>query len=85
MENNFTIEDIKDSVESKWQRSQIKLCLYIWCIISVLTLFVPLIGSISDFSLLPIGMLIWICWIFLTGLLLGMRMLYHHHKVKYLL
>lgn len=85
MENNFTIEDIKDSVESQWQKSQIKLCLYIWGIISILTLFVPLIGSISDFSLLPTGMLIWICWIFLIGLLFGIRILYYHHKVKYLL
>ena len=89
MENNLTVEEIKNSVEYQWRKENIQRLLVVWLILAVATLFVPLILIFAneDYSieLLGLGMLIWGCCIVGYGLLLGGFSLFYYLKNAYLL
>ena len=48
MKNNFTKEDIKNSVEYQWRKTSFCWLLGIWAFIAVLILFCTLIMSLDD-------------------------------------
>lgn len=85
MNNNLTKEEIINSVEYQWRKRQIKVYLSIFIIISLLTLFIPIIIGINDFSALIISLIVWIIMMLFYGVIFACFIFYSALKIKYLL
>ncbi len=85
MENNFSIEEIKNSVEYQWRKGNINQYLIIWLIVSIVTLIVPLIEITINLEFVWMGFLMWLIWSFFMGLLFGSLAFFEYRKNQYLL
>ncbi|MCH5172457.1 MAG: hypothetical protein J1F31_06495 [Erysipelotrichales bacterium] len=85
MKNDFTMEEIKNSVEYQWRKNQVKLYLTLWLIIVGATIFIPIIVSASNYELIVFGIISWLCAIVIFGLLFGSFALFSYSKMRYLL
>ena len=71
MKNDFTENEIKQSVEYQWRSSQIKILLGIWLLLSVAIFIVPLIGMIMELEIIGVTLLIWFVFVIMFGVILG--------------
>lgn len=85
MKNNLSVDEIKNSVEYQWRKHHIKINLYIWLLISCITLFIPFVIAIKNFEYIGTGLIAWIGFVVFYGLIIGAFILYYVHKNKYLL
>ena len=85
MINNLSLEEIKDSVEYQWRKSQIKTLLGVWIFVAVISLFLPIIYASRDLKLLGLGMSVWLVCLLCYGLLFGGGILFYFLKNRYLL
>ena len=85
MINDLRLEEIKNSIEYQWRKSQINTLLVVWLFIAVITLFIPFIVTINYLEFLGFGMLIWLCCMVFIGLILGAFILFYCSKSRYLL
>ena len=85
MKNDFTINEIKNSVEYQWRKSQVKLYLVIWLIIVCLTIFAPIMVCVSDCELLVLGFVSWLFTIGVFGAIFVPCSIYSYSKMRYLL
>ncbi len=86
MKNNFTKEEIKESVEYKWRKNQLKIGLFSWgvfCIISlIVSFFIVLPKNIDHIS---VGLIIWGIWNAILVVIISPFMIYVCCKMNYLL
>ncbi len=85
MKNNFTMDEIKNSVEFQWRKSQIRSSLGIWFIIAILTSIIPIIVGVRDFEFLGVSIVTWLCAIGFLGLFFLSSALFYYNKIRYLL
>ena len=78
-------DDILNSVEYQWRKHQLILCFYIWLIISIITIFIPLAIGITNLEYIAVVALSCLGVIILIFLILGSFMLYSYSKMRYLL
>lgn len=83
MKNDFTENEIKQSVEYQWRSSQIKILLGIWLLLSVAIFIVPLIGMIMELEIIGVTLLIWFVFVIMFGAILGGFSLSYYFKNKY--
>ena len=83
MENDFTENEIKQSVEYQWRNKQIKIYLGIWLFISIAIFIVPLMGIIMDFEIIGVTLFIWLVFVIMFGVILGGFSLSYYFKNKY--
>lgn len=83
MKNDFTENEIKQSVEYQWRNKQIKIHLGIWLFISIAIFIVPLMGIIMDFEIIGATLLIWLVFVIMFGVILGGFSLSYYFKNKY--
>ena len=83
MKNDFTENEIKQSVEYQWRNRQIKILLGIWVFISVAFSTVPIMCVIMDFETIGVALLIWLVFVILFGVILGGFSLSYYFKNKY--
>ncbi len=83
MKNDFTENEIKQSVEYQWRSSQIKILLGIWLLLSVAIFIVPLIGMIMELEIIGVTLLIWFVFVIMFGVILGGFSLSYYFKNKY--
>ena len=83
MKNDFTENEIKQSVEYQWRNNQIKIHLGIWLFISIAIFIVPLMGIIMDFEIIGATLLIWLVFVIMFGVILGGFSLSYYFKNKY--
>lgn len=84
MLNEITKEDIINSVEVLWRKSQIKFLLTLWLIISCISVL-PFILTVDNLDFFLTGLLVWIILIGVYGIIFGSYALYHLFKIKYIL
>ena len=87
MKNDFTIDEIKNSVEYQWRKHEIKQSWILWLVIACLTFSIPIVLIIINFDLksLVIGVVAWLSLICLLGLAYLFLSLYYYSKMRYLL
>lgn len=85
MKNDFTVNEIKQSVEYQWRNSQIKILLGIWGLISIAIFIVPLMGMIMDFEIIGVTLLIWLVFVIMFGIILGGFSFSYYLKNRYLI
>ena len=83
MKNDFTENEIKQSVEYQWRNNQIKILLGIWLFISIAIFIVPLMGIIMDFETIGVTLLIWLVFVIIFGVILGGFSLSYYFKNDY--
>ena len=83
MKNDFTENEIKQSVEYQWRNNQIKNLLGIWLFISIAIFIVPLMGIIMDFEIIGVTLFIWLVFVIMFGVILGGFSLSYYFKNKY--
>ena len=83
MKNDFTENEIKQSVEYQWRNNQIKILLGIWVFISVAFSTVPIMCVIMDFETIGVALLIWLVFVIMFGIILGGFSLSYYFKNKY--
>ena len=83
MKNDFTENEIKQSVEYQWRNNQIKIHLGIWLFISIAIFIVPLMGIIMDFEIIGVTLFIWLVFVIMFGVILGGFSLSYYFKNKY--
>ena len=83
MKNDFTENEIKQSVEYQWRNNQIKILLGIWLFISIAIFIVPLMGIIMDFETIGVSLLIWLVFVIIFGVILGGFSLSYYFKNDY--
>ena len=83
MKNDFTENEIKQSVEYQWRNRQIKILLGIWVFISVAFSTVPIMCVIMDFETIGVALLIWLVFVIMFGVILGGFSLSYYFKNKY--
>ena len=83
MKNDFTENEVKQSVEYQWRNNQIKILLGIWLFISIAIFIVPLMGIIMDFEIIGATLLIWLVFVIMFGVILGGFSLSYYFKNKY--
>lgn len=85
MKNEFTVDDIKQSVEYQWRNNQIKILLGIWLLLSGAIFIAPLISIIMNFEIIGVALLIWLFFVIMFGLILGGFSFSYYLKNKYLI
>ena len=75
-------DDILNSVEYQWRKHQLVLYFYIWLIISIITIFIPLALAITDLEYIVIIMLSWLGYIIFMLIIFGSFMLYSYRKMR---
>lgn len=85
MQNNFTQEEIKNSVEYLWRKHQIKSLLIAYLIVAPIVLLICFLTVINDLSYIGIALLVWLFELILTGLIFGGLCLFYYLKIRYLL
>ena len=75
-------DDILNSVEYQWRKHQLVLYFYIWLIISIITIFIPLALAITDLEYIVIIMLSWLGYIIFMLIIFGFFMLYSYRKMR---
>ena len=83
MKNDFTENEIKQSVEYQWRNRQIKILLGIWVFISVAFSTVPIMCVIMDFETIGVALLIWLVFVIMFGVILDGFSLSYYFKNKY--
>lgn len=83
MKNDFTENEIKQSVEYQWRNNQIKILLGIWLFISIAIFIVPLLGMIMELEIIGVTLLIWLFFVIMFGVVLGGFSLSYYFKNKY--
>ncbi|MCH5164320.1 MAG: hypothetical protein J1F36_04815 [Clostridiales bacterium] len=87
MKNDFTIDEIKNSVEYQWRKHEIKSSWILWLVIACFAFSIPIILIIINFDLglFVIGIVAWLCLIGSLGLAFLFLSLYYYRKMRYLL
>lgn len=83
MKNDFTENEIKQSVEYQWRNNQIKILLGIWLFISIAIFIVPLLGMIMELEIIGVTLLIWLFFVIMFGVILCGFSLSYYFKNKY--
>ena len=83
MKNDFTENEIKQSVEYQWRNNQIKILLGVWLFISIAIFIVPLLGMIMELEIIGVTLLIWLFFVIMFGVILGGFSLSYYFKNKY--
>ena len=71
MKNEFTVDDIKRSVEYQWRNNQIKILLGIWLLLSCAIFIAPLVSIIMNFEIIGVDLLTWLFFVIMFGLIWG--------------
>lgn len=85
MKNNFTREEIKNSLEYRWRKDSVRDFLLIWVIMAVLSLVVMLIFGIKDLGFIFVGLQIWLIVMALYGVFLLPFLAFYCYKMHDLL
>ena len=85
MKNNFTKEDIKNSVEYQWRKNSIAWLLGIWAVIAVVMLFATLAGSLGDIKYIGLSLRIWLIVMAIYSTALLPFAVFYFYKMIYLL
>ena len=85
VEMKLSKDDILNSVEYQWRKHQLVLYFYIWLIISIITIFIPLALAITNLEYIAVITLSWLGFIIFILIILGALMLYSYSKMRYLL
>ena len=84
--NEFTKQDIKNSVEYQWRKSQIKLLLCILLIVAIATFLIVVIPvCATNMEFWDVGLLTWLVCMAITALFFGIFMVAYYCKNVYLL
>ena len=84
--NEFTKQDIKNSVEYQWRKSQIKLLLCTLLIVIIATFVIVVIPACAkNIELWGVGLLTWSICMAITSLSFGIFIVAYHCKNVYLL
>ena len=78
-------DDILNSVEYQWRKHNLVLYFYIWLIISIITIFIPIAIAITNLEYIVIIILSWLGFIIFMLIIFGLFMLYSYSKMRYLL
>ncbi len=60
MKNNFTKEDIKNSIEYEWRKTSAKWLFGIWAVIAVVMLLVSVLTSLDDMKYIALSIEVWL-------------------------
>ena len=86
MKDNFTKEEIKESVEYKWRKNQIKTSLVSWGVFFILSLIVSFFMVLpGDIDYISIALKTWIIWNVITAVIISPFIIYLRCKMSYLL
>ena len=85
MKNNFTKEDIKNSVEYRWRKTSFCLLLGIWAVIAVVMLFSTLIMSLDDMKYIGLSFQIWGIVTAIYSAIFLPFVVYYGYKMLYIL
>ena len=85
MKNNFTKEDIKNSIEYQWRKTSVKWLLIVWTIIAVVTLFGSLIMSLDDMKYIGLSFQVWLIVTAIYSVIYLPFVAYYGHKMLYIL
>ena len=89
MNNEFTIDEIKNSVEYQWRKWQIRVLLLSLLIVGVITFFIIIIVftsvSNADIKFIGIGILAWLFSMGVCVLIFLPICLFYYGKMRYLL
>ena len=86
MKDNFTKEEIKESVEYKWRKNQIKTSLVSWGVFFILSLIVSFFMVLpGDIDYISIALKTWIIWNVITAVIISPFIIYSRCKMSYLL
>lgn len=83
MENEFSKEEIKNSVECKWRISHVKQTLFIYLLIVMGCSLVCFIGALNDFKTSGTYAIVWLCLVLFWGIIHTAFVLYDVAKYKY--
>lgn len=82
MNNTLTKEDVKNSIEVQWRKSQIKASLVVWLIIACVSLFISFIFSLYNSEDISGA---WLMAIAFWGLVFGSVSIFNLSKIKYII
>ncbi len=85
MKNNFTKEDIKNSVEYQWRKTSAKWLFGIWAVIAVVMLFGTLIMSFDDIKYIGLSFQIWLIVMAIYSAIYLPFVAYYGYKMLYIL
>lgn len=79
--NEFTKQDIKNSVEYQWRKSQIKLLLCIFLIVVIATFIIVVVPvCATNIEFWDVGLLTWLICMAITAVFFGIFMVMYHSK-----
>lgn len=85
MGNNLSLEEIKDSLEIRWREYNNKHVLVIFLAFFVISLLIPILGSINNIKSLGINFLNWFCCMIIFGIVILIFNRNNYVKIKYIL
>ena len=89
MNKEFTVDEIKNSVEYQWRKWQVKFLLWGLLIIGLFTfiIFIIVFSIISNFDseFIGLGIIVWLFSVGVSGLVSLPFCLYYYGKMRYLL
>jgi len=85
MKNNFTKDDIKNSVEYGWRKTSFCWLLGIWTVIAVVMLFATFIPGLGDIDYIDISFKIWLTITLVYSALFLPFVAYYGYKMLYIL
>lgn len=85
MENNLTIEDLKQSVEYLWRKYQIKQALYLWMFFALLLLVYIFCILCIDTSMIQYELIFYCCVMGIMSVIILIPILIQIIKIKYFL
>ncbi len=85
MKNNFTKEDIKNSIEYQWRKISFCWLIGIWAVITVVMLLGTLIMSLDDIKYIGLSLQIWLIATAIYSVILLPFVAYYGYKMLYIL
>ncbi len=85
MKNNFTKEDIKNSIEYQWRKTSAKWLLGLWAVIAVVMLLGTLIMSLDDIKYIGLSLQIWLIAMAIYSVIYLPFVAYYGYKMLYIL
>lgn len=83
--NDFTTEDIKNSVEYRWHKKQTDVHFWAWLILAIVMFVTLLVAAIEDLDSFWLTMLVWAICTAVVSIPFVCAIIRHHSKNKYLL
>ena len=85
MNNSFTKEQLKNSVEYQWQMWYCKMSIWIFLVLFVATTIVPIAEGIANPESVLLGFVVWLCMMAFIAIVCLCISLFYYCKARYLL